>query len=629
MGAALPGDDAVFGDHQRQPAVDDGLAGQELPEVPDLLVPQLEGYRGGAEPPVPKEGQGAAVVYIEAEVAPELPAQAGGDRQMAQVAHGHGGDLRVGLQNGPELRFILRAEHPGQHGAEPGEGRIAGGVRLLQQLRREVEHLHPPGQRLGELLRAADGGGEGRRRGRRDGGGAGGLLPLPAHRRRGHLRGQALQGASPQGVDAAGGEHEPLLQLHSNLRDGKHGAAGFREPLAQLLRRKGPAAGLLRHGACDGEGPAGAACRQHGGDAPGDGDGELHRMEPVLPAVFIGPADLCEKLLRPAGVLRTHPEHGGALLPQIISLGEAVAVEGGQKLPLLLPGGAPALIQQAAVDARYQGHILRTLHPPLDLQAGSAHSGELRDLVRQAGILQAQRMLPPAGGAACAVGQPAGLGTAPSVAAALPHHGAQGALTGVAHAKGAVDEDLDLSGAAPDDGADVLPGELPGQHHPLHAQLGGLPGASQGKEGHLGAGVDGQIRRDLPGQGKNAPVLDQDGVDAHFGGPAQGRGGLGKLPVRDQGVQREIYLYPPQVAVVHRLLKLPVGKILCVFAGIEVAKAHIDGVRAGLHGGHQGVPRPGGCKKLRHPRRLFCCCSLKSWRLSSETSFLAAAASSR
>ena len=57
--------DAVFRDHQRQAAVDDGLAGKALLKIADLLVAQLKGDGGGVQPLLFEKGQRDRVEDIE------------------------------------------------------------------------------------------------------------------------------------------------------------------------------------------------------------------------------------------------------------------------------------------------------------------------------------------------------------------------------------------------------------------------------------------------------------------------------------------------------------------------------------------------------------------------------------
>ena len=216
----------------------------------------------------------------------------------------------------------------------------------------------------------------------------------------------------------------------------------------------------------------------------------------------------------------------------------------------------------------------------------------------QAGVLQAQRVarLP----LVQPVGQAAGLGASPPVAAAAPDEGAHGALTGVAHAQGPVGEDLDLDGAVAADIGHVLPAHLTAEDHAAHPQLRRRLHPRQGVDGHLGAAVEGQVRHDLPGQGRQAPVLDDDGVHPRPAGlPEQVPGG-GQLPVRHQGVHRQVDLHPPEVAVGHGGGELLRGEILRTPPGVEAAAAEVYTVGAALHRRHHGLPVAGGGEELHH-----------------------------
>ena len=61
----------------------------------------------------------------------------------------------------------------------------------------------------------------------------------------------------------------------------------------------------------------------------------------------------------------------------------------------------------------------------------------------------------------------AGLGAAPPVAGAPADGGGEIALPAVAHAQGAVDENLNFNGRVCADVADFLPAQLPAQNHPF------------------------------------------------------------------------------------------------------------------------------------------------------------------
>ena len=162
-------------------------------------------------------------------------------------------------------------------------------------------------------------------------------------------------------------------------------------------------------------------------------------------------------------------------------------------------------------------------------------------------------------------------------------------------------KDLDGDGALLADGADILPAQLPGEDRTAQAQLRRRLHPRQGVDGHLGTAVEGQVRGSRPGQGRQPPVLDDDGVHAAPACKEELFPGGVHLPVRDQGVDGEVDLHPPGVAVGDRPGELLEGEILRPPAGVEVPAAQVHGVRAALHGGHHGLPVAGGREKLHMP----------------------------
>ena len=104
----------------------------------------------------------------------------------------------------------------------------------------------------------------------------------------------------------------------------------------------------------------------------------------------------------------------------------------------------------------------------------------------------------------------------------------------------------------------------------------------------------------MPYGGDEAEILDDDAVGADLGGKARGLKRWLDLGVIDEGVERHIYLAAAHVAVAHGAFKFFVGEVLRAAAGIEVAHAHIDGVRAVLHRGDDRLGRPGGRKQFDH-----------------------------
>ena len=198
------------------------------------------------------------------------------------------------------------------------------------------------------------------------------------------------------------------------------------------------------------------------------------------------------------------------------------------------------------------------------------------------------------------IGQAAGLSAGTPVAAASSDNGAEGALTGVAHTKSAVGKDLHLRRTVPADGGNVPAGQLTGQHHTGKAQLCRPACAPQRVQAHLGAGVEGQLRRRLTGQLPHPPILDQHRICPQPGGLVQQLRRPRKLPVGEQGVQGQIDLHPSEMAVPHRLRKLLLHEVFGAAPGVVGPEAHIHGIGAALHGGHQRIPPSGGREQLRH-----------------------------
>ena len=167
--------------------------------------------------------------------------------------------------------------------------------------------------------------------------------------------------------------------------------------------------------------------------------------------------------------------------------------------------------------------------------------------MHQAVVLQTQGVfvLP----AAVAVALAAGLGAAPPVAGAAADHGGEVALAGIAHAQGTVAEYLDFNGRIGADIANLVPVQLPAQNHPLHAQGGTQLHAGQGMDSHLSGAVDGNLRGNLAAELGHAQILDDVGVDAGLGGFADQIGNRLEFPVGDQGVQGQMHVHTPDVAV--------------------------------------------------------------------------------
>ena len=419
---------------------------------------------------------------------------------MPQIPQKQGGNARLfgNFQELPEFSLVPVPPDPGQDGLPlAGKGREGPHVRDL--LQREGDGGGGEGQQLRrELPPGMERHGEGRGTGVPALVGDGFLIgQLPALRRGTAGLRQGGEGLAAKLVDGAGREGQALRHGHLDRLAAVGGAAGLPEPGFQLLRREGAGAGGLRNGSGDGDAVAVAVLGREGTGLPGgDAAGEGHRERPG--AVFlVDRPGLGEELLGLRGVLRPGAEHFGAPAALPVGVREALAGEGGLEGLFLLRRGAAIFPQKPGVDARHHGHVLRPLHPALQLQTGDAHVLGAAQFPCEAAVLQRERTAP-LGGGVQAVGQAAGLGAGPPAATAAADEGAEVALAGVAHAVGPVGEDLDLGGAVPADGLGVPGGALPGDDHPLAAETGGLLGAAGGEEAHLGAGVEGEVRQGLP-----------------------------------------------------------------------------------------------------------------------------------
>ena len=172
-------------------------------------------------------------------------------------------------------------------------------------------------------------------------------------------------------------------------------------------------------------------------------------------------ADVREQLFWLRRFFSAYTEHGSVGFAFEVAIGKAAAGKGCLQVPALRGCGTAVFAQQRGIDGRDHGHIFRPFHAPFQLQAGDAHSGQLRNMIGQAHVLQAQGITVIL--SFQRVGQAAGLGAGAPVAAAPADHGAHGALAGVAHAQGPMAEHLHLRPAATADGLHIPVRQLPGQ----------------------------------------------------------------------------------------------------------------------------------------------------------------------
>ena len=589
--------DAVLRDHQGHPAVDQHFRVHALADIPDLGQGHLKAQGGGGQFHLAAQIHRPGIEDIQAEIAADPQTALPNRQQQAQIANQGLPDADAPGQAQLLLQSLQLAVVD-----DPGQGRnnmlsplhqIPEQLRLLgQKMQRHIDGLgHQIQQPSGELLQGRDLHGQtGLMAAAKDlpelPGLAqlGGFPPGPD----GHELGQNIPA---HGVDGGGGKGVAGLDaaVHTGAAEG--GAAGLCQPGRQILRQQGPGAGHLGHIAPGLADVAVGIPDDELAAVGGQNGPEFHGNQAVFHGLIALPGGLC-----PGGILGLvlpDAEHPRAEVSGIIAVGEALAVEGIQQ-GLLHIAGHIALVQGLPVDPGDGGHIFGLLHPALQLQGGHAHLLQILQIVHQAVVLQAQGVLVLA--SAEAVGQAAGLGAAAPVAGAAADGGGEIALAGIAHTQGAVGKNLDFDGGIFTDMADLLPAQLPAEHHPGHAPGGAEQHPGQGMDGHLGGAVDGDLRGDLFAKLHNAQILDDKGIHARRGRLTDQVGGGIHLPVGDQGVEGQMHLDTPDVTVFHRLVEGGNRKILRALPRVKAAAAKIHGVGAVLYRGLQGLHGPGGGK---------------------------------
>ena len=320
---------AVFHNHQRQPPINNSLAGQILFQLPNLLVPQLKGYRGALQPQLAPQQQCAAVENVQPEISPQGKIQSVHNGQVSQISNGGRLHLRVPFQSLPQLLLVRRPKDSRQYGAQLCQLTVALRVHLIQKLHRQIQNLRPPGQFLGKLLGPADGNCQPRLRWRlrvrfRQRGSGGN----PPCRNFGQYATEFVYSRPAHAVDGPGAQHQSILHLCRNRPDPESGAARLHQSVFYLRLRHRPVLCRLRNRAGQRHGcPCLWPGKERGGQlrrlsCPG---GKCHgnRYRPVFKSVFIGLPYLGEPCLRPFCIFRTNAKHLPAFLPQPVPIGKA------------------------------------------------------------------------------------------------------------------------------------------------------------------------------------------------------------------------------------------------------------------------------------------------------------------
>ena len=299
------------------------------------------------------------------------------------------------------------------------------------------------------------------------------------------------------------------------------------------------------------------------------------------------------------GLGRAGAKHIRPLLAEQVALREALTRKRQCKTVIFLRRGHAVLMDALGVHVRDHGDILRPLHAPLDLHAGDAGLIELLQIIRQAVVAQAQRVLVHA--AAHAVLHAARLRTRAAVAAAAADERAHIALTGIAEAQRTMHKDLGLDARVLRDEADLLERELAREHGAGDAHLGRSFDSGEVVDAHLRARVQRDIRQSITQHARKPQILHEDRVRSGVRRLLRERGGGLHLAVTHEGVERDVDLAAADMAVAHRFCKRLPCEIIRAPARVEpVAKAHIHRVRPVLHRRDDGIEVARRCQQFQH-----------------------------
>ena len=527
---------AVLRDHQRKTSVDQQFAGDGLGHIPDLGHGHFKAQCGAGKLQLPGHIHGTGIVHIQTEVTPDPQPQLPDGDQMAQVTDQNirQAQLLQPHQRCPDPAHLLVTDDPGQHRCHfaPLQQLLSQFRIAVQNMQRHIEHHRFQFQHfLGQLLLACDLDAQSRHTLR-----AGNLGKFPGTEHLGLLPAapdgsKLIQHIPAHGVDGCCRKDQSRLHLGPDFHAPVGGSSGLGKPLGQRSTFQLHRPGNLRHRACHPAGIAGFVGNRQGTSRSGDHCPEFHIHQGVL-HTFIALAHFLEPL---GGNLLFLPntEHLGTGLAFVIVIGKALAVEGLFQL-IHHNGTYMALIDGPAVYIRHRGHIFRPLHTAFQLQRCHAQGFQLLDVVYQAVVLQAQRVL--VFPVTVAIALAAGLGAAAPVAGAAADDGGHIALAGIAHAQRTVAKDFNLDGGFCADFRNLIPAQFPAQNHPAHPPGGTKLHAGKGVDGHLGGAVDGHGGCDLTAQLDDTQILDDEGVHACDGGMTDQLAQLFHLPVGYQGI---------------------------------------------------------------------------------------------
>ena len=220
-------------------------------------------------------------------------------------------------------------------------------------------------------------------------------------------------------------------------------------------------------------------------------------------------------------------------------------------------------------------------------------------MLDQTVVFQAQgipRRLEPA----VAIRKPARLGALAAVSRASADDARKIALPRVAHAKRAVDKNLDFHRASSANVPNLLHRKLARQHDPAASELRCGHNALERVNRHLRRRMNRHRRRNLLAQLHHTKVLHDERIHSEHGRRPDDLRRACHLPVGDERVERQMHLHAAHMAIDNRLLQFVGGEILRAHAGVEHIISKINRVRSVLHSGAQRLHRARGRKQFEH-----------------------------
>ena len=181
----------------------------------------------------------------------------------------------------------------------------------------------------------------------------------------------------------------------------------------------------------------------------------------------------------------------------------------------------------------------------------------------------------------------AGLGTGAPVSAAAADEAGHEALAGIADAESPMDEDFDFHSRLVHNVPDFRKGQFPGQHHPLEALGFHEQGAVQVGNGHLGAGMEGNGRSQLPHQGYHAEVLQQEAIDGKGFQKRKVFPERSHFHIADEGIQGHVHRRPVEMGFPDSILQFVIGKVARKLPGAEELAPKVNRISPGVQGRSQ------------------------------------------